>query len=397
MTEAAASGLDFSALRPGAGRSWPARTAQGRGSWLGAFAISLGFHAAAFASLLVWPAPSQPEADQEVIPIEIVLEAPATAPPPATDLASASPPLQGQEPSEAAASAEAARAPRELAIAAAPIEAAVAAPPEPSPATQQSAEAVVAAPPAAQRETVEAELTPSLPEVEPAPTASPPAAAAPTPPAADAAPAHPPSAPQESSAAPLPVSQVPPGVAEASPASPPSLAAPRRIAEAEPTADLPAPEPAPSAAAPPALPRRAVIRPFPPVIAAPLRPAQARPQRAKIESRRVASLEAVAPREPSPINSGAVFADYRRAVAARLSAVKRYPEAARERAPQGVAIVSFSIGESGQVARVALSRSAGDVALDAEALATVRRASPFPPPPVGGPRVFSAPLSFKVR
>ena len=100
---------------------------------------------------------------------------------------------------------------------------------------------------------------------------------------------------------------------------------------------------------------------------------------------------------PSPAASGAQVADYQRAVAARISAVKRYPDAARERAPQGVAVVSFSINASGEVANVAIARSAGDAMLDAEALATVRRASPFPAPPAGAPHAFSAPLSFKVR
>jgi protein TonB len=100
---------------------------------------------------------------------------------------------------------------------------------------------------------------------------------------------------------------------------------------------------------------------------------------------------------PSPAASGALVADYQRAIAARISAVKRYPEAARERGPQGVAVVSFSIGASGEVAAVAIARSAGDAILDAEALATVRRASPFPTPPAGAPRAYSAPLSFKIR
>jgi protein TonB len=88
---------------------------------------------------------------------------------------------------------------------------------------------------------------------------------------------------------------------------------------------------------------------------------------------------------------------YRGVVFGRIAAQKRYPEAARERAPHGVAIVSFSIGGSGQLVGASLAQSAGDPILDAEALATVRRASPFPPPPAGAPRNFSAPLSYRVR
>jgi protein TonB len=81
----------------------------------------------------------------------------------------------------------------------------------------------------------------------------------------------------------------------------------------------------------------------------------------------------------------------------RISAVKRYPDSARERAPQGVAVVSFSINASGAATGISIARSAGDAALDAEALATVRRASPFAPPPGGVQRMFSAPLSYRIR
>ena len=88
---------------------------------------------------------------------------------------------------------------------------------------------------------------------------------------------------------------------------------------------------------------------------------------------------------------------YQGVVLGRIAAQKRYPEAARERAPHGVAIVRFSISASGQLAGASLAQSAGDPILDAEALATVRRASPFPPPPAGAPRNFSAPLSYRVR
>jgi protein TonB len=99
----------------------------------------------------------------------------------------------------------------------------------------------------------------------------------------------------------------------------------------------------------------------------------------------------------APVVSSAEAAAYQGAVLARISAQRRYPEAARERAPHGVAVIRFSIDASGQVAGLSLFQSAGDPILDAEALATVRRASPFPPPPAGAPRNFSAPLSFRVR
>ncbi len=81
----------------------------------------------------------------------------------------------------------------------------------------------------------------------------------------------------------------------------------------------------------------------------------------------------------------------------RIAAAKRYPEAARDREARGVAVVRFSITAGGEVASVSIAQSAGDPALDAEALATVRRASPFAAPPTGAPRAFSATLSYKLR
>jgi protein TonB len=103
------------------------------------------------------------------------------------------------------------------------------------------------------------------------------------------------------------------------------------------------------------------------------------------------------PPQAAPAASSAEAGAYQGEVLGRIAAQKRYPEAARERAPQGVAIVRFSIAASGQLAGASLSQSAGDPLLDAEAVATVRRASPFPPPPAGAPRNFSVPLSYRVQ
>jgi len=103
------------------------------------------------------------------------------------------------------------------------------------------------------------------------------------------------------------------------------------------------------------------------------------------------------PQTIAPAASSAEAAGYQGEVLGRIAAQKRYPEAAREHGAQGVAIVRFSIAASGQLAGASLSRSAGDPLLDAEALATVRRASPFPPPPAGAPRNFSVPLSYRVQ
>ena len=46
---------------------------------------------------------------------------------------------------------------------------------------------------------------------------------------------------------------------------------------------------------------------------------------------------------------------------------------------------------------VKLVRPSGVAALDQEAQAIVRRASPFPAPPSGGTVEFTVPLSFQIR
>ena len=60
----------------------------------------------------------------------------------------------------------------------------------------------------------------------------------------------------------------------------------------------------------------------------------------------------------------------------------------------GSAGVRFSIDETGKLIRVALAVSSGIKELDAEALAIVRKAAPFPAPPKGSQRDFSANVSF---
>jgi protein TonB len=254
-------------------------------------------------------------------------------------------------------------------------------PPEATP-----VEIVMEEPPPPKPDVAELAQTPPLP-VEPPPVVE--AASPPAPPPA----AEPPPSPAEPPAIPETAAQPEP--------SPPALAAP-------PPPPVPAEQP--ELVPPPiAIPQR------PPIPApSPVRPVESTPQpaRARTQPRNVPARAPppAEPREPRPTKpapvatsaagpaaSGAEQAEYQRALIARISAVKRYPEAARERAPHGVAVVSFSINASGQVAGVSITQSAGDPILDAEALATVRRASPFPPPPPGAPRTFSAPLSFRVR
>ncbi len=392
VTDVAASlpgGLDIAAIRPGLGRARPSRGASsGRQFWTAAVALSVSLHAAAFVALLIWPSPPPLLAPPEAIPVDIVVEEPANDAPPPSKLelppAEASPakelpppsPEQPPPPTVSPASpVEPSPAPQEAAQAAAP-------PTEPPPVPQEAAQAAAPAlspPPAPIAPPMVAEILPSraAPSIPP-PSTEPPLAPVEPPAVAETAP--PPAGP-----APLPIADIPP-VAEltAPPITPvaPSTAKP-------PLPSVVAPSLAPPAQSPPqtAKPRGEPLRKT---------PVRAPPQSGPSESKPT-NLALVTPRATLPAASSPDLGEYQRALFARISAVKRYPDAARERAAQGVAVVSFSISASGQVAGVSISRSAGDAILDAEALATVRRASPFPPPPAGAPRTFSAPLSFRVR
>ncbi|MGR3621073.1 TonB family protein [Pseudophaeobacter sp.] len=69
--------------------------------------------------------------------------------------------------------------------------------------------------------------------------------------------------------------------------------------------------------------------------------------------------------------------------------MRRIQRAKRVADVRGVAIVRFSIAASGGLAAVRLARSSGSGKLDGIALAQVRRAAPFPPPPAGAKRSFA--------
>ena len=99
------------------------------------------------------------------------------------------------------------------------------------------------------------------------------------------------------------------------------------------------------------------------------------------------------PRRLSPPRAG----NYRGQVIAHLAHFKRYPEGARARQAEGVPVVAFTLDGSGRVTGAGLSRSSGHADIDAEALAMVRRAVPFPAPPAGAGRSFSASIGFRLR
>ena len=97
------------------------------------------------------------------------------------------------------------------------------------------------------------------------------------------------------------------------------------------------------------------------------------------------------------VAQSAAAENYRGQVIAHLARFKRYPEGARARQAEGVPVVAFTLDGSGRVTGAGLSRSSGHADIDAEALAMVRRAVPFPVPPAGAGRSFSASIGFRLR
>jgi protein TonB len=79
---------------------------------------------------------------------------------------------------------------------------------------------------------------------------------------------------------------------------------------------------------------------------------------------------------------------------------KSYPPSAQSRGEKGVVQLAFSINREGQVVSSEVMRSSGHPSLDAEAVATARRAQPFPAPPadLAGARFdFTVPVRFNLR
>jgi periplasmic protein TonB len=75
--------------------------------------------------------------------------------------------------------------------------------------------------------------------------------------------------------------------------------------------------------------------------------------------------------------------------------MRRIHRAKRRADVRGEALVRFSITSGGGVAAVSLARSSGSGKLDGIALAQVRRAAPFPPPPPGARTSFTVRIKGK--
>ena len=167
------------------------------------------------------------------------------------------------------------------------------------------------------------------------------------------------------------------------------------------TAPPPKTEPPTAPKEPPPAPKAAPRpQPKPQPKPAPARPAATEPAAApKPAAPKPAAPKPAAPKTaaPSPAGSKADDGAYRASLYARIYGAVRYPESARERGAAGVAVVSFSFDATGQVTSAVLAQSSGDAALDADAVAAVRRASPLPPPPEGAARAYTVPIRYRLR
>jgi len=82
-----------------------------------------------------------------------------------------------------------------------------------------------------------------------------------------------------------------------------------------------------------------------------------------------------------------------------LAKYRRYPPRAERSRQQGIAYIRFTVDRKGDVLRAQLERSSGHALLDQEALATMQRASPVPPPPTaipGDPVEVVVPVVFSL-
>jgi periplasmic protein TonB len=138
-------------------------------------------------------------------------------------------------------------------------------------------------------------------------------------------------------------------------------------------------------------------------------------QRAALEAERSAALQAPSPEPSSPepatpagglgslrdsfqaiaLPSASEQGDepvgYAAIVFSQLAKAKAIGE---QMGQPGTAAIRFSIDDKGALRDVQLVQSSGIPTLDAEALAVVHKAAPFPPPPTGAQRDFSANVSF---
>jgi protein TonB len=116
-------------------------------------------------------------------------------------------------------------------------------------------------------------------------------------------------------------------------------------------------------------------------------------------ARRVAQVDTAKPKVPEATStkkseaapSSPAVAKWHKALATRLARYNRYP--AQGNSAEGLVSVAFTIDRKGKVVSSRIEKTSGSTVLDAEALALLARAAPFPAPP---PEVTDAELTFVV-
>ena len=91
-----------------------------------------------------------------------------------------------------------------------------------------------------------------------------------------------------------------------------------------------------------------------------------------------------------------VEAAYARKLFSHLARRQRYPAAAERARVTGTVRLSIAIDRTGALASARIAKGSGSALLDQEALATARRASPYPKPPEGvGGRTYGFAVTLR--
>jgi periplasmic protein TonB len=199
----------------------------------------------------------------------------------------------------------------------------------------------------------------------------------------------PPAPPRDLAPGPLLETESQERVAEEAPA-PPERKEPEKPKQEKMVDTPPAPDPEVAMVEPP--PEEGPIEHKPAPAVALAAPVPTAPQSAPAPAERAAAPAMASVARPT----SAAVANWERLLVAQLERHKRYPPQARGKV--GEARLAFSIDRTGRVLASRIVHSSGSEALDQEALALVRRAAPFPPPPVGLPDdrlLFVVPVRYR--
>ncbi|MDR2422888.1 MAG: energy transducer TonB [Deltaproteobacteria bacterium] len=91
---------------------------------------------------------------------------------------------------------------------------------------------------------------------------------------------------------------------------------------------------------------------------------------------------------------------YKGQISRKLNQFKKYPTAAMTKGLKGVVRVNFRVNAQGRVSRARMVSSSGHAVLDEEAMALLKRCSPFPPIPASlglTELELNVPINFSVR